>query len=63
LESYFEKCEKEGDFEYLTIELLNSEFKIPILVAQERLRKALEDGYLCTDFAMAGTRYFRNLFV
>lgn len=62
-ESYFEKCLRIEDYEYLTAELLNANFKVPILVATERLKQAQKEGYLCSDYSMQGTRYFRNLFV
>jgi len=63
LESYFSCAEYVDDFPFLTAEMLNANFNIPILVANERLKMGLKSGHLCSDFSMQGQRYFKNLFV
>jgi len=37
--------------------------KIPPLLANEQLLSAEQNGYLCRDVTMEGTRFYRNLFV
>ena len=67
IEKYFDQAMfvvgDDFEFDYLTAEILNRYYKIPILVATERLKQAEKEGFLCIDYSIEGLRYFRNLFV